>query len=214
MPQDRNGIFTRCGLQQLPRQIHCRLRQGGNDETVQKLAAAVLAAALALTMVGCGGGNSYAMQDELLKITIDNLTDVDETVTHTKKADEMAAALLAAADTAAEQMENKGVDAKELLQNPAVIKAAKIDLEKTPCMFNPIDVDSQIKSSGVMGEFLKMEWMANAAGLYRFVPLGTGTFNPGDNKVEIGAATHKIGDKSYTLILITYTPTTTPANHL
>lgn len=176
----------------------------------KKLAAAVLAAALALTMVGCGG-NSYATQNELLKITIDQ---IGETVTHTKKADEMAAALLAAADTAAEQMENKGVDAKELLQNPAVIKAAKIDLEKTPCMFNPIDVDSQIKSSGVMGEFLKMEWMANAAGLYRFVPLGTGTFNPGDNKVEIGAATHKIGDKSYTLILITYTPTTTPANPL
>ena len=177
----------------------------------KKLAAAVLAAALALTMVGCGG-NSYAMQDELLKITIDNLTDVGETVTHTKKADEMAAALLAAADTAAAQMENKGVDAKELLQNPAVIKAAKIDLEKTPCMFNPIDVDSQIKSSGVMGEFLKMEWMANAAGLYRFVPIGT--FNPGDNKVEIGAATHQIGDKSHPLILITYTPTTTPANPL
>ncbi len=170
----------------------------------KKLAAAVLAAALALTMVGCGG-NSYATQNELLKITIDQ---IGETVTHTKKADEMAAALLAAADTAAEQMENKGVDAKELLQNPAVIKAAKIDLEKTPCMFNPIDVDSQIKSSGVMGEFLKMEWMANAAGLYRFVSLGTGTFNPGDNKVEIGAATHKIGDKSYILILITYTPTT------
>ena len=73
-------------------------------------------------------------------------------------------------------------------------------------MFNPIDVDSQIKSSGVMGEFLKMQWMANAAGLYRFVD--PGTFNHGDNKVEIGAATHKIGDKSYILILITYTPTT------
>lgn len=171
----------------------------------KKLAAAVLAAALALTMVGCGG-NSYAMQNELLKITIDNLTDVNETVTHTKKADEMAAALLAAADTAAAQEANNGKDAKELLLDPAVIKAAKIDLEKTPCMFNPIDVDSQIKSSGVMGEFLKMQWMANAAGLYRFVD--PGTFNPGDNKVEIGAATHKIGDKSYTLILITYTKTT------
>ena len=171
----------------------------------KKLAAAVLAAALALTMVGCGG-NSYAMQDELLKITIDNLTDVNETVTHTKKADEMAAALLAAADTAAAQEANNGKDAKELLLDPAVIKAAKIDLEKTPCMFNPIDVDSQIKSSGVMGEFLKMQWMANAAGLYRFVD--PGTFNPGDNKVEIGAATHKIGDENYILILITYTPTT------
>lgn len=178
----------------------------------KKMAAAVLAAALALTMVGCGGGNSYAMQDELLKITIDNLTDVNETVTHTKKADEMAAALLAAADTAAAQEANKNKDAKDLLLDPAVIKAAKIDLEKTPCMFNPIDVDSQIKSSGVMGEFLKMQWMANAAGLYRFVD--PGTFNPGDNKVEIGAATHKIGDKSYTLILLTYTPTTTPANPL
>lgn len=171
----------------------------------KKLVAAVLAAALALTMVGCGG-NSYATQNELLKITIDNLTDVNETVTHTKKADEMAAALLAAADTAAAQEANNGKDAKELLLDPAVIKAAKIDLEKTPCMFNPIDVDSQIKSSGVMGEFLKMQWMANAAGLYRFVD--PGTFNPGDNKVEIGAATHKIGDESYILILITYTPTT------
>lgn len=171
----------------------------------KKLAAAVLAAALALTMVGCGG-NSYAMQNELLKITIDNLTDVGETVTHTKKADEMAAALLAAADTAAEQMENKGVDAKELLQNPAVIKAAKIDLEKTPCMFNPIDVDSQIKSSGVLGEFLKMQWMMEVTSPRQFERIGT--FDPGDNKVEIGVATHKIGDKSYILILITYTPTT------
>ena len=174
----------------------------------KKLAAAVLAAALALTMVGCGG-NSYAVQDELLKIAIDNLTDVGETVTHTTKADEMAAALLAAADTAAGQMENKGVDAKELLQDPAVIKAAKIDLEKTPCMFNLIDVDSQIKSSGVMGEFLKMPRMMEAAGLYRFERPGTGAFNPGENdKIEIGAATHKIGDKSYTLILLTYTKTT------
>lgn len=175
----------------------------------KKLAAVVLAAALALTMVGCGG-NSYAVQNELLKISIDYMTDRGKTVTHTKKADDLAAALLAAAA----QKEKEGTKAEELLKDPAVIKAAGIDPEKTPCMFNPIDVDSQIKSSGVMGEFLKMEWMANAAGLYRFVPLGTGTFNPGDNKVEIGAATHKIGDKSYTLILITYTPTTTPANHL
>lgn len=174
----------------------------------KKLAAAVLAAALALTMVGCGG-NSYATQNELLKITIDQ---IGETVTHTKKADEMAAALLAAADTAAEQMENKGVDAKELLKDPAVIKAAKIDLEKTPCMFNPIDVDSQIKSSGVMGEFLKMQWMMEVTSPRQFESIGT--FDPGDNKVEIGAATHKIGDENYILILLTYTPTTTPANPL
>lgn len=177
----------------------------------KKLAAVVLAAALALTMVGCGG-NSYAMQNELLKISIDYMTDRGKTVTHTKKADDLAAALLAAADTAAAQEANNGKDAKELLLDPAVIKAAKIDLEKTPCMFNPIDVDSQIKSSGVMGEFLKMQWMMEVTSPRQFERIGT--FDPGDNKVEIGAATHKIGDKSYILILITYTPTTTPANPL
>lgn len=172
----------------------------------KKLAAAVLAAALALTMAGCGGGNSYAVQDELLKITIDNLTDVNETVTHTKKADEMAAALLAAADTAAAQEANNGKDAEDLLLDPAVIKAAGIDLEKTPCMFNPI-VNVQIKSSGVVGEFLKTQRMMEAAGLHRF--MRPGTFNPGENdKVEIGAATHKIGDENYILILLTYTKTT------
>lgn len=170
----------------------------------KKLAAAVLAAALALTMVGCGGGNSYAMQDELLKLTIDQ---IGETMTHTKKADEMAAALLAAADTAAGQMENKGVDAKELLQNPAVIKAAKIDPATTPCMVNLID-DVQFKSSGMMGEFLKMQWMMQVTSPSKFGRIG-GAFDPGDNKVEIGAATHKIGDKSYTLILLTYTATAT-----
>ena len=174
----------------------------------KKLAAAVLAAALALTMVGCGG-NSYAMQNELLKIAIDNLTDVGKTVTHTKKADEMAAALLAAADTAAAQEANNGKDAEDLLLDTAVIKAAGIDPEKTPCVVNLID-DVQFKSSGMMGEFLKIEWRGQVTSLENFDGDGIGTFNPSDDdKVEIGAATHKIGDESYILILLTYTTSTT-----
>lgn len=173
----------------------------------KKLAAAVLAAALALTMVGCGGGNSYTMQNELLKVTIDKLTDIGKTVTQSKKADEMAAALLAAADTAAAQEANNGKDAENLLLDPAVIKAAKIDPEKTPCVVNLID-DVQFKSSGMMGEFLKIEWMGQVTSLENFDSIGT--FNPSDDdKVEIGAATHKIGDKSYILILVTYTTSTT-----
>ena len=177
----------------------------------KKLAAAVLAAALALTMVGCGG-NSYAMQDELLKLTIDNLTDVNATVTHTTKADDLAAALLEAASTAAAQDAYKNVDAEDLLLDEKVIQAAGIDPATTPCMVNLID-NVQIKSSGMMGEFLKMEWMGSVTRLSRFEPIGM--FDPsGNDKLEIGAATHKIGDKSYTLILITYTPTTTPANPL
>ena len=166
----------------------------------KKLAAVVLAAALALTMVGCGG-NSYAMQNELLKISIDYMTDRGKTVTHTKKADDLAAALLAAAA----QKEKEGTKAEELLKDPAVIKAAGIDPEKTPCRVNLIN-DVQFKSSGIIGEHLKMEWMASVTSPSQFVPIGTS--RPGDNKGEIGAATHKIGDKSYILILITYTPTT------
>lgn len=170
----------------------------------KKLAAVVLATALALTMVGCGG-NSYAMQNELLKISIDYMTDRGKTVTHTKKADDLAAALLAAADTAAAQKENEGTKAKELLKDPAVIKAAGIDPATTPCMVNLIN-DVQFKSSGVLGEFLKMQWMMEVTSPRQFESIGT--FDPGDNKVEIGAATHKIGDESYILILLTYTPTT------
>lgn len=170
----------------------------------KKLAAAVLAAALALTMAGCGG-NSYAVQDELLKLTIDRWTSDGETVTQSKKADEMAAALLAAADKAAAQEKNKGTEAKKLLKDPDVIKAAGIDLEKTPCVVNLID-NVQFKSSGMIGEYLKMDWMASVTRPGQFDPIGT--LRPGNNKGEIGAATHKIGDKSYILILVTYTPTT------
>lgn len=59
------------------------------------------------------------MQNELLKVTIDKLTDIGKTVTQSKKADEMAAALLAAADTAAAQEANNGKDAEDLLLDPA-----------------------------------------------------------------------------------------------
>ena len=172
----------------------------------KKLAAAVLAAALALTMVGCGGGNSYAMQDELLKLTIDRWTSNGETVTHTKKADDLAAALLAAADTAAAQKENEGTKAKELLKDPAVIKAAGIDPEKTPCRVNLIN-DVQFKSSGVLGEYLKMQWMMEVTSNSQFESIGA-LYSSINDKVEIGVATHKIGDENYILILVTYTPTT------
>ena len=178
----------------------------------KKLAAAVLAAALALTMAGCSGGNSYAMQNELLKITIDRWTSNGETVTHTKKADDLAAALLAAADKAAALEENEGTKAKELLKDPAVIKAAGIDPEKTPCRVNLID-NVQFKSSGVLGEYLKMQWMMEVTSNSQFESIGA-LYSSINDKVEIGVATHKIGDENYILILITYTPTTTPANPL
>lgn len=173
----------------------------------KKLAAAVLAVALALTMAGCSGGNSYAMQNELLKLTIDRMTSNGETVTHTKKADDLAAALLAAADKAAALEENEGMDAERLLRNPAVITAAGIDPATTLCRVKLIN-DVQFKTSGMMGEFLKTQWMGRVTSLGNFGEIGSLNPNPND-KVEIGAATHKIGDKSYILILVTYTSSTT-----
>ena len=173
----------------------------------KKLAAAVLAAALALTMVGCGG-NSYAMQDELLKLTIDNLTDVNATVTHTTKADDLAAALLEAASTAAAQDAYKNVDAEDLLLDEKVIEEAGIDPATTPCRVNLID-DVQFKSSGLMGEFLKMQWIWRVTDENNFDVIGTFA-SPENTKYEIGAATHKIGDESYILILVTYTPAARP----
>ena len=176
----------------------------------KKLAAAVLAAALALTMVGCSGGNSYAMQNELLKLTIDQMTDRGKTVTHTTKADDLAAALLAAADTAAAQEENKGKDPAELLLDEKVIEAAGIDPATTPCKVSLID-NVQFKSSDMAGEFVKRIWMMNVTNENTFVPFSTFDLDPPENtKYEVGAATHKIGDKNYILILITYTPTARP----
>ena len=117
----------------------------------KKLAAAVLAAALALTMVGCGG-NSYAMQDELLKLTIDQGTSNGETVTHTKKADDLAAALLAAADKAAALEENEGMDAERLLLNEKVIEKARF----LPHIFSGIAFSRCLSArfSGIKQRFL------------------------------------------------------------
>ena len=97
------------------------------------------------------------------------------------------------------------MDAERLLRDEKVIEKAGIDPATTPCMVNLIN-DVQFKSSGMMGEYLKMQWMAEVTRPSKFDPIGM--FRPGDNKVEIGVATHKIGDKSYILILVTYTPTT------
>ena len=53
-------------------------------------------------------------------------------MTQSKKADEMAAALLAAADTAAAQEANNGKDAEDLLLDPAVIKQPVLTPKKRP----------------------------------------------------------------------------------
>ena len=61
----------------------------------KKLAAAVLVAALALTMVGCGGSNS--LLDQVKNVIADVYAMKDEELTNKKELDELAAKLVAEA---------------------------------------------------------------------------------------------------------------------
>lgn len=75
----------------------------------KKLAAAMLAAALALTMVGCGAGgtgSAFDLKNEVLNAIEDNYNMNDKTATHTTAMDMAAAALIekAAADEDAKTM--------------------------------------------------------------------------------------------------------------
>lgn len=91
----------------------------------KKLAAAVLVAALALTMVGCGGRNS--LTDQIKDVIADFYAMEDKDVTNKKELDALAAKLMAEADKAAAKAENKGKTVLELLIDEEVVKAAGID---------------------------------------------------------------------------------------
>lgn len=86
----------------------------------KKLAAAMLAAALALTMVGCG---SSSLLDQVKNVVADFIAMDDEEITNKKELDDLAAKLMAAADKA----ENKNKPVLELLIDKEVVKAAGID---------------------------------------------------------------------------------------
>ena len=59
----------------------------------------------------------------------------------------------------------------------------------------------------MLGEYLKMQWMMEVTSNSQFESIGA-LYSSINDKVEIGVATHKIGDENYILILVTYTPTT------
>ena len=91
----------------------------------KKLAAVMLVAALALTMVGCGGSNS--LLDQVKAVIADFYAMEDEDITNKKELDELAAKLVAEADKAAAKPENKDKPVLDLLTDNAVVTAAGID---------------------------------------------------------------------------------------
>lgn len=91
----------------------------------KKLAAAMLAAVLALTMVGCGGRNS--LTDQIKDVLADFIAMQGDELTYSKELDALAAKLVAEADKAAAKTENKDETVLELLTDEEVVKAAGID---------------------------------------------------------------------------------------
>ena len=169
----------------------------------KKLAAVALAAVLALTMAGCGGSGSVLMKDELLKVTMDQMTMNGSTATHSKELDALAARLVQEADKAAGQDAHKGEEAKTILTDNEVVQAAGIDITKNAYILNAAP-NVQFKSSGTLMEYFQLQWMQDAInpwtddGSNRAVKIGTITL--GDN-VDVGVAMGKIGGKEYVVIL-------------
>lgn len=96
----------------------------------KKLAAAALAAVLALSMVGCGAGGTGSgdITGAVKAYLADQIKmNYDIPVEHKDDLDTLAEKLIHEANEASEAKENKGKTVLELVNDPAVIKAAGIE---------------------------------------------------------------------------------------
>ena len=170
----------------------------------KKLAAAVLVAALALTMVGCGvGGTGSALdlKNEVLNLIEDEYYMSGKTATHTTAMDTEAAALIAAAAKAGEA-EGNNETVQELLQ--------KYDKGNYIAIFEPY---AQLRTEFMqyfyvnqMGETLNYairqidneDYYNNSDTV---VKIGNPVIHTGD-PIEIGAATGTIKGKNYLVLLV------------
>ena len=163
----------------------------------------MLAAVLALTMVGCGGRNS--LTDQIKNVLADFIAMQGDEITYSKELDALAAKLVQEADKVAGQDAHKGEDAKTILTAEDVVKAVGIDTTKDAYILNAAP-NVQFKSSGALMEYIQLQWMVKAINPYttndgpnRAVKIGT-IEQLGDN-VDVGVAMGKIGGKEYVVIL-------------
>ena len=170
----------------------------------KKLAAAMLVAALALTMVGCGAGGTGSaldLKNEVLNAIEDSYNMSNKTATHTTAVDTAAAALIekAAEAGAAEGNENT---VKDLLKNNGTGDYIAI--------FEPY---AQLRTEVMqyfyvnqMGDTLNYaiqqieneDYYNNSNTV---VKIGNPVIHTGD-PIEIGAATGKIKGKNYLVLLV------------
>ena len=159
----------------------------------KKLAAAVLVAALALTMVGCCGSNS--LLDQVKNVIADVYAMKDEELTNKKELDELAAKLVAEADKAAAKPENTDKPVLDLLTDNAVVTAAGIDAA-TETYYVSAAENYKLLSSTVSKE--KALLFALELTDSENEQIGSGVLNPN----SYGLAMGKINGKEYFVMLM------------
>lgn len=158
----------------------------------KKLAAVMLVAALALTMVGCG---SSSLLDQVKAVISDFYAMEDEDLTNKKELDELAAKLVAEADKAAAKAENKGKTVLELLIDEEVVKAAGINAAKETYRVSAVE-NYKLLSSTVSKE--KALLFALELTDSENEQIGSGVLNPN----SYGLAMGKINGKEYFVMLM------------
>ena len=170
----------------------------------KKLAAAALAAVLALSMVGCGAGGTGSaldLKNEVLNAIEDSYNMSNKTATHTTAMDTAAAALIekAAAD---ETAKDDNVTVKELLRNNGTGNYIAIFM---PYGQMSTELMQQVYIGKMRGSLdTAIRNVANDENFNRYdtmVKIGNPKISV-DDSIEIGAATGKIKDKNYLVLLV------------
>lgn len=159
----------------------------------KKLAAAMLAAALALTMVGCGGRNS--LTDQIKDVLADFIAMQGDEITYSKELDALAAKLVAEADKAAAKPENKDKTVLDLLIDKEVVKAAGIDAAQETYIVSAAENYKLLSSTANKQKAVLIAEMLMANGKQ----IGSGELEKLSN---LGLAMGKINGKEYIVVLV------------
>lgn len=159
----------------------------------KKLAAAVLVAALALTMVGCGGRNS--LTDQIKDVLADFIAMQGDEITYSKELDALAAKLVAEADKAAAKPENKDKTVLNLLIDKEVVKAAGIDAAQETYIVSAAENYKLLSSTANKQKAVLIAEMLMANGKQ----IGSGELEKLSN---LGLAMGKINGKEYIVVLV------------
>ena len=169
----------------------------------KKLAAAVLAAVLALSMVGCGKANSVnATKQLVLDLIADSADQNDAEINNTAAMDGIAQNLLNKAAELYGSKEQNDKSADALLK--AASKEDGMGFEAGKTYLVSYAEDHQYKSSLISNtykqQFLFMNLTQNGFTVQPGSPINT-------KKTDVGVAVGKIGDKTYVVVVMMPTET-------